>query len=206
MPRKSPLEIICLICLLTILVMLGLGRLAFLLPPLDWLSHFPATAFIGSLMITICLLLIRAWRTCSLAIVSVVFSAMLLIAPYLGSDSTDRTWSGSTLVVATGNVLVSNTRLDEVVDGLPDADVLGLIETSTSWSQILPSLEERWPSHWIDLRDNPFGICVLTRTPVRSSEWIMLAPGGYPALRTDIEVDGIEVTILTVHTLSLIHI
>ena len=97
---------------------------------------------------------------------------------------------------------MSNTRLDEVVESLPDVDVLSLIETSTSWSDIFPSLEKRWPSQWIDLRDNPFGICLLTRAPVRSSEWIMLTPGGYPALRTDLVIDGVEVTILTVHTMS----
>ena len=202
MPRKSPLEIICLVCLLAILVMLGLGRLAFLLPSLDWFSHFPATALVGSLMLTTCLLVIRAWRTCWLAMVVVVFSGLLLIAPYLGSEPIRPESPGSNLVVATGNVLVSNTRLDEVVESLPDVDVLSLIETSTSWSDIFPSLEKRWPSQWIDLRDNPFGICLLTRAPVRSSEWIMLTPGGYPALRTDLVIDGVEVTILTVHTMS----
>ena len=96
MPRKSPLEIICLVCLLAILVMLGLGRLAFLLPSLDWLSHFPATALVGSLMLTTCLLVIRENLLASRRQV-VVFSGLLLIAPYLGSNPSvqkvpGRTW------------------------------------------------------------------------------------------------------------------
>ena len=202
MTRKTLLEIICSICLATILVMLGLGRLAFLLPALDWFSHFPATALIGSLILTACLLTIRSWRFCWLGLATILFSAMLMVAPYTGSSSIPADITGSNLVVATGNVLVSNGRLDEIVESLPDADVLGLIETSTSWGRILPSLKERWPSQWSDLRDNPFGLAVLTRTPVRSSEWIMLTPGAFPALRIEIEVDGIAVTIITVHAMS----
>ncbi|MBG83772.1 MAG: hypothetical protein CMJ40_04400 [Phycisphaerae bacterium] len=202
MAPKSLLEIICSICLVAIVVMLGLGRLAFILPPLDWFSHFPATALIGSVILTAILAVTRCWRACWLGFATMVFSALLLTAPYLGSSRHPAGLKAANLVIAAGNVLVSNIHLDEVVDSLPDADVIALIETSSAWKGILPSLEERWPRHWSDLRDNPFGISVLTRAPVQSSEWIMLTPGGYPAFKLEIDVDGMPVTVLAVHAMS----
>lgn len=202
MTPKSLLEILCSICLVAILVMLGLGRLAFIIPPLDWFSHFPATALIGSAILTGLLVVTRCWRACWLGIVTIIFSGLLLTAPYLGSSRLPAAMAESNLVVATGNVLASNNRLDEAAESLPDADVIALIETTSPWKDRLPALKKRWPSQWSDLRDNPFGISVLTRSPVLSSEWIMLAPGGYPAFRLDIDVDGIPVTILAVHAMS----
>ncbi len=202
MTPKSILEIICSICLVAIIVMLGLGRLAFILPPLDWFSHFPATALIGSLILTGVLVVTRSWKICWLGIVTIIFSALLLTAPYLGFNRISDEMMSSNLVVATGNVLASNNNLNDVANSLPDADVIALIETTSAWENLLPTLKKRWPRQWSDLRDNPFGISVLTRSPVLSSEWIMLAPGGYPAFRLDIDVEGIPVTILAVHAMS----
>ncbi len=202
MTPKSLVQLICSAALGGILVMLCLGRLAFILPPLDWFSHFPGTALVGSLVLTGLLACIRFWKGVWLGIATILLSVILLAGPYLGSDSTLDGTMESNLVVATANVLASNTRLDEVTAILPDADVISLIETTSPWSRVLPAMKDRWPFQWSDLRDNPFGISVLTRSDVRSSEWIMLTPGGFPAFKLQINVDDIPVTILSVHAMS----
>lgn len=184
-----------------ILVLLGLGRLAFVIPPLDWLSHFPATALIGSTVLTICLAFLGAWMRCWLGLAAITLSLVLLIGPYMGDRSATRNMSPN-LVVAMANVLVSNDRLEEILEQLPDSDVLALIETSTSWKDRLDSITSRWPFQWSDLRDNPFGLTVLTREQVDSSSWIKMIPGGYPAFRCDIRIDDNPVTIIVVHAMS----
>ena len=195
---RSILTLAGLITLTGLATAIILGQLDFLIPQLDWFSHFPATYLLAALCLMALLGSLRCWPGASVAAILALICLFLLAYPYRGLT----TAQDENLTVACANVLYRNDRRAEIVKALPDADIIALLETGPAWAETLETLKDRWPFQWSELRTNPFGMTVLSRHPVRSGRWISLTPGEMPAMYLELEVNGHAVSLLAIHAMS----
>lgn len=202
MTPRSFIHWFCWLGLAAILAVIMLGRLSFMAIYLDWFSHFPTLYLLGAILFTIVLLVIRRWASACFGLVVVMLCLVLLLGPFTARHIRPGPTSEVRLVVAIANVLVSNPKAKEVIAGLPDADVIGLLETPPSWTSALDTAEARWPQQWRDLQNNPSGMSVLGHTDIESVDWFTLTPGEMPALHMELDLQGEEVHLLVVHTMS----
>ncbi|MDG2423002.1 MAG: endonuclease/exonuclease/phosphatase family protein [Phycisphaerales bacterium] len=193
---------ICLLGLASILGALLLGRLAFLFQYFDWFSHFPSTYLLVATGLTIVLLIIRQWMSSLFGFFVVTFCLLVLAGPFTTIRMNPDRIGDTKLTVAVLNVLASNQNAKATLELLPDADVVGLLETPTSWTTALDEAEQRWPRQWRDLRDNPTGMTILGGDQIQSAHWFMLTPGAMPAMHLELNVEGIPVHLIIVHTMS----
>ncbi|MCH2133626.1 MAG: endonuclease/exonuclease/phosphatase family protein [Phycisphaerales bacterium] len=202
MTSRDLIERICWLGLIAILAAVVLGRLSFLVPFLDWLAHFPAVYFLAAAVFTLALAAIGRWSSACFGLVVALACIVLFLGPFIPRRGRHAPVPEPNLTVAVANVSIANPYRDEIVSTLPDIDLLALLETGTAWTDTLDSLKSRWPWQWRELRDTPFGLSVLSRHPVTSAQWFKLTPGDAPALHVKLRVDGIDVDVLVIHTMS----
>ncbi|MCH2151985.1 MAG: endonuclease/exonuclease/phosphatase family protein [Phycisphaerales bacterium] len=175
-----------------------LGQLDFIIPQLDWFSHFPAGYLLCALILMALLAGLRCWPGASVAALLVLASLLLLTVPYRGLETAE----DANLTVACANVLCRNDQNDAIAAALPDADIIALLETTPDWADTLEKLRDRWPYQWTEFRTNPFGMAVLSRHPVVDARWMSLIPGGMPAMYLELEVNGRTISMLAIHAMS----
>lgn len=202
---RSRLRLVEQACLLGLVMTLGvllLGRLTFLIPYLDWFSHFPVVYLIVATGFTLILLVTRKWASATLGLLVSLYCLILVVAPFSASRLDPAVIGERRLTLSALNVLASNQAARKTLECIPHADVVGLLETPPSWSGVLDEVESTWPRQWRDLRDNPTGLTVLGDDRIREARWFMLSPGAMPAMHLTIDVDGIPVQLLIIHTMS----
>ena len=105
--------------------------------------------------------------------------------------------------VATANLLMVHPEPGPLADELErlDADVLLLQEYSSRWERALTDAGffEAYPHHVEIVRDDSFGIALLSRLPLDEAEIVELQ--GLPMARAVVQVDGQDLEIWSVHTL-----
>ncbi|MEE2908041.1 MAG: endonuclease/exonuclease/phosphatase family protein, partial [Planctomycetota bacterium] len=152
--------------------------------------------------LTLILLAIRQWASAFFGFFVVVFCLLVLAGPFTAIRMNPNRIGDATLTVAVLNVLASNHNAQATIDLLPNADVVGLLETPTSWRTALDEAKQRWPRQWRDLRDKPTGMTILGGDQIQSAQWFLLTPGAMPAMHMELNVQGISVHLIIAHTMS----
>jgi endonuclease/exonuclease/phosphatase (EEP) superfamily protein YafD len=110
--------------------------------------------------------------------------------------------SGVELRVVTANALFTNAEPALLLDWLQhiDADVVALQEITPAWAVALQPLAAKYLYSKVLAREDPYGIALLSRWPVRDLQAIDFAGDGLPALVARIDVRGHEVQVIALHT------
>jgi len=113
-----------------------------------------------------------------------------------GADSS----AGAGIKVASVNVHLDNTQPQKLLQWVAQEqpDVLMLQEVTPAMQPWLQSLREAYPHGLQQLRDDPFGLAVLSKTPLVDVQAEAL-PGQPPFMRTVLRHGGRDVVLYAVH-------
>lgn len=109
--------------------------------------------------------------------------------------------SGPQFTIATVNLFFRNERHTEAIRWLDDlsADIVVLQEVTPEWAAALSKLE-RYAYVRQLVRNDPFGIAVISRWPLTDLQAVDLASDGLPSLAGPVEVDGMPLYLQGMHT------
>ncbi|HVN42678.1 MAG TPA: endonuclease/exonuclease/phosphatase family protein [Steroidobacteraceae bacterium] len=169
--------------------------------PFELFSHFRMHLAVASALLVPALLVFGRWRAAGIA-AGIAALPLLSTGPALRAAEPDPACAGESLVVVTANLDIDNdehARFIEWLAGHP-ADVVVLQEVNAAWARDLAAIRG-YPYRRVIVREDPYGIAVLSRRPVAGFETLDLARDGLPALAGDLEIGAAHLRLLGVHTL-----
>lgn len=191
---------------LAILALGGLcaATLLALLAPFGWpfelFAHFRAQYATGAILVTLFLLWRRRAVAAGIALLLALWNA-LPIAQRALAASPESSCTGPALTVATVNLRYSNLVHEPVLAWLAGhpADIVVVQELTGAWAQVLAGSQAH-PHRYLLIREDPYGIGVLSRWPLESARAIDLAGDGQPSVEGVVEVGGQRIRLLGLHT------
>lgn len=175
-----------------------------LLAPLGWpfelFVHFRVQYAAVSVVLVALLLWMR--RPGHAAIATVL--AVIHLAPAVRNVLADRpvpACAGPSIDVITVNVRYRNEDRQRFLDWLRShpADLVVVQEVTAAWAAELAGLES-YPHQSVLVREDPYGIAVLSRWPLESTQPVDLAGDGLPSLVGRVEVAGQPLMFVGLHT------
>lgn len=191
----------------TVLALFGVGlvSLAAWLAPLGWpfelFAHFRLQLAVAAVIVCIALALVRRPGLAAIALLFALVHAL----PTLQSarPATASTVCGATrFSVGAVNVQYVNHDHQRLLDWLVahPADVVVLEEVTAEWAAVLQTTHAQYPYQQVLSREDPYGIAVLSRSPLESAAAVDLASDGLPSLLVTIRPGGELVQVLAMHT------
>ena len=177
--------------------------------------RFVATAALGEL-IGLCLALMttagalvlwfapRPWRMGALAVLLPWLVLIWITAPTLGGlVSPERAEGGTEFSVLVQNLWYMNNHPEPSVDALleRDADVMVIVEYIPEHAEAFAdaNIDDRYPYRWEQPVPNGPGLAVFSRFPMSEPT---LLPMTLTGVRTELDIDGHEVTLFGIHPVS----
>jgi len=183
----------------------GLATAAALLAPAGWpfelFSHFRLQLAAAAVLLLLSLLLLRRPRAAALAALLAAIHLMHGGTPLLAAEPAPAC-AGPGLVVVTVNLDLANSERRRFLAWLAEhpADIVVAQEVTAAWARELESLRD-YPHRRIVVREDPYGIAVLSRWPFETLERVDLAGDGLPSLEGVTEIGGQRLHLLALHTL-----
>lgn len=165
---------------------------------LDLFSHFHAIYFWLAVVAAITLAALHWWSLATWAMVLAAFEAMLLLPLYGGAEAP--TPGAPRLRALSYNTLRGNPRIDEAARHIAALapDVVILLELTPPQLPVFTAALPDW-SQIAMPREDPYGIAIFSRAPLRDPQWLELGPGSTPTLAVTTDVDGRPVTVVAMH-------
>jgi endonuclease/exonuclease/phosphatase (EEP) superfamily protein YafD len=106
------------------------------------------------------------------------------------------------LRVVTANAWFANPDHATLVAWLDrsGADVIALQEITPAWAVALEPLARKYPYRAQLLRDDPYGVALLSRWPIEDSRPVDFAGDGVPSLVANVDVHGRKLQVIALHT------
>lgn len=186
-----------LLCLATITGFLG--RLWWLL---ELTSHFRLHLAIALGALAALWALKRRWRLAATCIAFALVNAVLALA-LVWPSATETLPSGGRLRLASINVHTENERSDLVLKFLQDADVdvILLMEVNERWMTALSPLYTNYPYRLSEVREDNFGIALLSRIPLTNPGVVEIGNAEVPSVIADITVHEQTIHLVGTHPL-----
>jgi len=168
--------------------------------PFELFSHFQAQYAVAGLLLAMLLLSFGSRRAAALAGMLAAFHA-LPVLQRTAADPTSVACAGSGFTVVTANLQFSNPETGRFVDWLAanPADLVVLQEVTASWAQALRRVRG-YPHRTLLVREDPYGIGVLSRWPLESVEPRDLVGDGLPSLAGRVPIEGRGLRFVALHT------
>jgi endonuclease/exonuclease/phosphatase (EEP) superfamily protein YafD len=184
----------------------GLGlatALAFSAPlgwPFELFTHFRAQYAAAAALIAVLLLLARRPGAAAVAGVLAVVHALPALQRSFADDPA-AACGGPAFTVVTANLQYSNHDTSRFLDWLATnpADLVVLQEVTGAWATALSQVSA-YPQRELLVREDPYGIGVMSRWPLRSVERRDFAGDGLPSLSGGLVIQGQPVRFLALHT------
>jgi endonuclease/exonuclease/phosphatase (EEP) superfamily protein YafD len=183
---------------------LGAATVLALAAPLGWpfelFTHFRAQYAAAALGLAVLLVLLRSPRAATAAGLLAIFHALPALQRTV-ADEPAAACGGAGFTVVTANLQYSNRDSQRFLDWLAQhpADLVVVQEVNESWSAELSKLAG-YPHRKLLVREDPYGIGVLSRWPLETVEPQDLAGDGRPSLVGGVAVDGRPLRFLALHT------
>jgi endonuclease/exonuclease/phosphatase (EEP) superfamily protein YafD len=183
---------------------LGGATLLALAAPLGWpfelFAHFRAQYAAAALLLAVLLLPIGSRRAATVAAVLAVFHALPALQHTLADEPTTAC-NGPAFTVVTANLQFSNHDTRRFIDWLEEhpADLVVLQEVTGAWQRALLQVAG-YEHRNFHVREDPYGLGVLSRWPVESFELQDLAGDGLPSLSGRADIEGQPLRFLGLHT------
>lgn len=179
----------------------GLALLAPLGWPFELFSHFRLQYLATALLLAALLAACRVAAPAMLALALGLWHALPGFAAATGAAGLQGGCSGPAFSVATVNLRYSNTRREAFRDWLATqpADLLVIQEVTGAWAAELEA-QAAYPYRHVLTREDPYGLAVLSRSPLESVTRADLAGDGLPSLAGVVDVGGQRIVFLGLHT------
>ena len=166
-------------------------------------SHFRVQYALALIIFAITLLWLRQWRVAA-ALAGVALLNLAVIAPAFWPDARAASMIRAgqpSLRALLANVNLDNLDHDRIRRLIADAhpDVMVLLEISPELIERLGDLRKAYPHQVAELRDDPFGIVVLSRHPLSATQIIPLGESGPPAIVAVATVGNRAFTVIGAH-------
>lgn len=152
-------------------------------------------------------LLLGQRKTAALAALLFLWQAVSLVPLLVDPDRGEPV--GQSLRLLHFNVLAYNTNYDAVAEWVAeqDADVVVLQETTPEWGAVLERRLTGPAADWVLLETNTvqpgtYGIMMFVRQGLEVTDVQAIDVGWYPAIATTVTVDGQDLLIYGLHTLT----
>lgn len=167
---------------------------------LDLLAHFRVQYLAAATACAIALALLRrSWALVPAAVVAVNAAA---VAPLFVGTAEAAAPGAEPLRLVSFNVHRANPNHDEIARYLHEAgaDLAAVLELTP---EALAALKTRFPDHVLiaEPRTDSFGIALISRLPLRTSEILHLGPSALPAIAVSFERGGERYDLLALHPL-----
>lgn len=168
--------------------------------PFELFAHFRAQYAAASVVLVPLLLWMRRPGYAVLAAALALFHMM----PALRNAVAGRpavACGGPSLTVVTANVRYRNEDRRKFIDWLEahPADLVVVQEVTAAWASELARLES-YPNQELLVREDPYGIAVLSRWPLEATAARDFAGDGLPSLVGNLEVGGRRLMFVGLHT------
>jgi endonuclease/exonuclease/phosphatase (EEP) superfamily protein YafD len=129
-----------------------------------------------------------------------LLSGIGLVKYYVPIDKVD---SVADIKILSINLLSSNNNSDEVLDFIinEDPDLIVLQEVNQKWDTYLSSLGSTFPFKLTEIREDNFGLVVLSKVELIDPEKIILSNSGVPSFYFKINMDSKETHFIATHPL-----
>jgi len=181
---------------------------AALLAPLGWpfelFAHFRLQYLVVGALLAAAALLGSRRRLALAALVATTLNGVTLGGgASVSAAALDTECNGSDITVITANVEYINRQHEALLGWLSKqtADVVVLEEVTESWARSIERLPG-YPFRAVRVREDPFGLALLSRRPLQSVEWLDFAGDGVPTISAQVEIRGQPVQIIGLHTHS----
>jgi endonuclease/exonuclease/phosphatase (EEP) superfamily protein YafD len=177
--------------------------LAFAAPlgwPFELFAHFRAQYAVAAALLAMLLLLVRRPGAAAVAGVLAALHALPALQRSVADDPVVAC-GGPAFTVVTANLQYSNHDTGRFLDWLASnpADLVVLQEVTGVWAGALSQVSG-YPQQTLLMREDPYGIGLLSRWPLRSVERRDFAGDGLPSLSGELVVQGQPVRFLALHT------
>jgi endonuclease/exonuclease/phosphatase (EEP) superfamily protein YafD len=183
---------------------LGLATVLAFAAPLGWpfelFTHFRAQYAVAAALLAMLLLFARRPGAAAVAGVLAALHALPALQRTLADDPA-AACGGPAFTVATANLQYSNHDTGRVLAWLAanPVDLVVLQEVTGAWAGALSQVPG-YPQRELLVREDPYGIGVLSRWPLRSVERRDFAADGLPSLSGGLVIEGQPVRFLALHT------
>lgn len=174
----------------------------------DWrfelFSHFRLQFAVGLLLFSIPFIILRRWKLLTVIVLCLLPQLFALSWHYLPFGKDDRAAEGPELKVMAFNVLSGN-REHQAVRALitrEDPDLILLSEIHSRWRDELAPLESRYPYSAAQVREDNFGMLLLSKFPILQEQFILNADIVTPLLVAKLAWGESEITFIGVHPLT----
>lgn len=165
------------------------------IPVLAWLTNILHILLLPIPLLLVLIVLLRQWRTVLLVLPLLAIWIAIFAPPFL-PKSTEQP-EGTTLRIATFNVLQQSTpELLEIIRAM-DADVIALQELSPNSVEVFNALSDRYAYTALHPQDGVAGLGIYSRYPIMADEYRAIGNGQQRVL---LDVAGVQVAVFNVHT------
>jgi endonuclease/exonuclease/phosphatase (EEP) superfamily protein YafD len=170
--------------------------------PFELFSHFRIQYLAAAVLVAACALLLRRRAAGTAAIVVAALNSFNpdgLTAVRAAAAQSPCT--GPRVTLATINVNFTNEQHERVLNWLAahPADFVVIQEVTADWAASLTHLPG-YPYRAIRVREDPYGIALLSAHAPESVFWLDLAGDGIPSVGADLEIEGQSVQVVGIHT------
>ncbi|MCE3283919.1 MAG: hypothetical protein K0R70_175 [Steroidobacteraceae bacterium] len=182
------------------------ASLAVSLAPLGWpfelFAHFRWQLAAATLVLAPAALALRVPRMLAVLALAGALQLPPFAWPQSGLPRVGRDCRGPELRLASVNLWYrhrDSTRVLAWLEAHP-ADVVVLQEVTSAWAGALAVTARLYPHRALRVREDPYGIGVLSRWPLERVEYVDFAQDGLPSLIATLDVDGRRVQVIALHT------
>ncbi len=183
---------------------LALATALALAAPLGWpfelFAHFRAQYAVAALLLAVILFALDRRNMAMIALVIAAFHALPAMQKSV-ADEPVGACRGPVLTVVTANLQYSNRDTEAFlrwIDANP-ADLVVLQEVTSGWHDALQSIGG-YPHREFLVREDPYGLAVLSRWPLDAVAWQDFAGDGLPSVSGSVAVAGRPLRFLGLHT------
>jgi len=167
---------------------------------LDLFAHFRVQYF----QICLVLILIALWKrrnklAAALAVVA-CFNYAFILPFYFGKTAAEQVPTVRAMLM---NINASNGNTEQVLKAIQTAapDLLLLEEVTTKWSEHLTVLDAKYPYRVAEVRDDCFGIMLLSKYPLSHISVTYIGTAGVPSIVTTVHLPQGEISVIGTHPL-----
>jgi endonuclease/exonuclease/phosphatase (EEP) superfamily protein YafD len=168
--------------------------------PFELFAHFRAQYAVAAALLAVILFMLDRRNLAMIALVLTIFHALPAMQKSV-ADEPIEACRGPVVTVVTANLQYSNldTEAFRAWMAANPADLVVLQEVTSDWYEALQTIEGYTNREFL-VREDPYGLGVLSRWPLKEVAWQDFAGDGLPSVSGSIAIDGEPLRFLGLHT------
>ena len=167
---------------------------------LDGFSHFRVYYFAYFLVLGIVAFFLKLKRESITILIFILLSGIGLLKFYIPVSEAA---SDESIKIVSVNLLSSNNDFEKTIALIEteNPDIVVLQEVNQKWFNAISSIPSIFPYKLIDVREDNFGLVILSKLIFSENEKVVFSFSGVPSFSFNIDLEGEDVTIIATHPL-----